>query len=299
MRSLLARFLLIVLAVFVVVIAGLWLTARPVAPHPFFAQFRPEQYPLVIAHADDTGQGLWPGNTLLFLENVAALGVDVLEMDTHLTRDGVVVLMHDDTVERTTTGQGNVWDLTLAEIKTLEVAGNWTPDEGVTYSYRGQGLRVPTLEEVFQRFPEYPMIVEIKQESPSMAAPLCELIRRYTMQSRVIVPSFSDTAMREFRRACPEVATAASRGDVTPFVLFNFVFLADTFSPAYHAFQVPESSGGIPVTTPGFVAAAHRRKVQVHVWTVNDPADMRRFIEMGVDGIMTDRPDVLQELLGR
>ncbi len=299
MRATITRVLAGVAGLVVVVIGGAWLTARPAPEHAFFQNFQPAQSPLVIAHADDTGQGLWPGNTLVFLEGVARLGVDVLEMDVHMTADGQIVLLHDDTVDRTTNGQGRVWDLTLEAVQALEVGHNWTPDEGATYPYRGQGVVIPTLEAVFERFPGYPMIIEIKQEAPSLAQPLCALIRRYSMQDHVIIPSFSDTAIREFRQACPEVATAASRGEVTPLVLLNFVFLADTVTPVYHALQVPEVSGGIPVVTPSFVAAAQRRNLDVHVWTVNDRADMERFIAMGVDGIMTDRPDVLMELLGR
>lgn len=297
MRVKIFRVFGVILAVAAIVIVGLLLAARPVAPHPYFANF--SRYPLVIAHADDTGNGLWPGNTLAFLDGIAGLGVDVLEMDVHMTRDGQIVLIHDDTVDRTTNGTGKVWELTLAEIQALEVGYNWTQDEGTTFPYRGRGERIPTLEAVLQKFPAYPMNIEIKQAEPPMAEPLCALIKKYNRQNLVIVASFSDAAMQTFRAACPEVATAPSRGEVTPFVLFNFVFLADTFSPNYHAFQVPESSGGIPVVTPSFVAAAHRRGVQVHIWTVNDPAEMQRFIEMGVDGVMTDRPDVLLALLGR
>jgi glycerophosphoryl diester phosphodiesterase len=294
---LLGRIALVALGVTALVIVGLLLTARPAPVHPFFSTFT--RFPLIIAHADDTGNGLWPGNTMPFLEGVAGLGVDILEMDVTMTRDGMIVLMHDTTVDRTTDGAGRVSDLAFAELRQLEVGVNWTQDEGRTYPYRGQGLRVPTLEEVFARFPGYPMNIEIKQETPSMAAPLCDLIRRSDRQNTVLVASFSDAAMGEFRAACPEVATAASRRDVTAFVLLNFAWLADTITPAYAAHQVPMRSGDIPVVTQGFVDAAGRRNLQVHVWTVNDPDQMRRLIEMGVDGIMTDRPDVLAELLGR
>lgn len=213
MRSKIFRVLAVILAVVVLGVAGLMLTARPVAPHPYFANF--SRYPLVIAHADDTGNGLWPGNTLAFLEGIAELGVDVLEMDVHMTRDGQIVLIHDDTVDRTTNGTGNVWDLTLAEIQTLEVGDNWTQDDGATYPYRGREERIPTLEAVLQKFPAYPMNIEIKQAEPPMAEPLCALIKKYNRQNLVIVASFSDAAMQSFRAACPEVATAPSRGEVT------------------------------------------------------------------------------------
>jgi glycerophosphoryl diester phosphodiesterase len=125
------------------------------------------------------------------------------------------------------------------------------------------------------------------------------MIRRFKMSEKVLVPSFSDQAMAEFRTICPEVATAGSSSEVRKFVLLNFAFLSNLLAPSYQAFQVPETSSGIPVVNPRFVEAAHGRNLQVHVWTINDPDDMQRFIAMGVDGIMTDRPDLLLQKIGR
>ncbi len=293
------RLLLIILVILIVLLIALTLWTRPSPTHPFFNQFTPDQYPLVIAHADDTGQGLWPGSTMLFLEESAALEVDVLELDVHSTQDGHLVVMHDETVDRTTDGSGQISEMTLEAIKSLEVGGNWTQDDGQTYPYRGAGLQVPTLEEVFQQFPDYPMNIEIKQETPSIAQPLCDLLRKYGMEEKVIVPSFSDSALAEFRETCPEVATAASSSEVRNFVLLNFILLSNLLSPQYEAFQVPQSSSNIPVVIPSFVNTAHDRNLQVHVWTVNAPDDMQRLADMGVDGIMTDRPDLLMQQLGR
>lgn len=275
----------------------LYFMARPAPTHPWFAQF--SHYPLVIAHADTSGTSPWPGDTMLFLENVAAMGVDVLEMNVNMTGDGHIVLNHDETVDETTDGTGTISDMTLAEVQALDAGYGWTQDDGATFPYRGQGLTIPTLEEVFQRFPDYPMIVEIKQEAPSMAQPLCDLIRQYGMEEKVIIPSFSDVAMSEFRAACPEVATAASTGEVKQFVYLSFAFLSNPATPPYVAMQVPIKSSGITVITPAFVANAHHRNLQIHAWTINAPADMQMLIDMGVDGIMTDRPDTLLEMLGR
>ena len=271
--------------------------AQPAPAHPWLAQFT--RYPLVIAHADDSGTSPWPGDTLLFLESAAALGVDALEMNVNMTKDRQIVLLHDVTIDDTANGTGLVSDMTLDEIKTLDAAYTWTQDGGQTFPYRDQGLTIPTLEEVFQTFPDFPMIVEIKQESPSMAQPLCDLIRQYGMGNKVIIPSFSDIAMREFRAVCPEVTTAASSGEVKQFVYLSFAFLSNPAVPAYTAMQVPIESSGITVITPGFVRNAHRRGLQIHAWTINDPDEMKRLIEMGVDGIMTDRPDILLDILDR
>jgi len=142
-------------------------------------------------------------------------------------------------------------------------------------------------------------VVEIKQETPTMAQPLCDLIRQYGMEQKVIVPSFSDIAIHEFRTACPEVATAASSDEVKQFVYLSFAFLSNPTTPPYYAMQVPIKSAGITVITPSFVANTHRRGLQIHAWTINDPDEMKMLIDMGVDGIMTDRPDILLDLLGR
>lgn len=300
MRSRTLRVLLVLLGLAVVAaisIGGLMLVAQPAPAHPFFTRFA--HAPLVMAHADDTGDGLWPGNTMVFLEGAAGLGVDVLEMDVHMTRDGVLVLMHDDTVDRTTSGTGRIRDFTLAELQALEVAGNWTQDGGRTHPYRGEGLRVPTLEQVFERFPDYPMNIEIKQAAPSLVAPLCRMIRAHGKQDHVLVASFHDDAIRGLRETCPELATSAGPGEGKRFFVLMVLGLTGTVSPAYHAFQAPVTYRDITLIKPSLVAAAHDRGVHVHAWTINDPDEMQRLIDMGVDGILTDRPDILMDLLGR
>ncbi len=272
--------------------------ARPAPAAAWFEQFT-GRGPLVIAHSDDAGLGPYPGDSLLYFERMTALGVDVLEMNVHTSADGQVVLIHDDTVDRTTNGTGRVTDLTVAELQALDAAYHYSQDGGATFPFRGQGVTIPTLDQVFKQFGDMPMVIEIKQTDPSMAEPLCATIRRHAMQTRVIVPASNDTAIAEFRQACPEVATAASTGEVTALALLNFVGLGGTVSPAYSALQVPVTSRGIPVVTDSFVRTAHARGLAVHVWTINDPAEMERLLALGVDGIMTDQPEVLFGVLGR
>ena len=289
------RILLMIAVVLVTGIVIAHLTAEPAADHPFFEQFSADQYPLVIAHA---GSELYPTDTLYALSEYAEMNVDILEMDLHMTADGEIILIHDDTVDRTTDGTGDVREMTLAELQALDAGWYWTSD-GENYPFRGLGITIPTLSAVFEAFPEYAMIIEIKQEEPSMAVPLCELIREYGMENKVLVPSFSDAAIQEFRAACPEVATAAARDEVFDFVVRGFLLMGGTISPEYQALQVPEKEGSIPVVTPLFLWFAHNRNIEVHIWTINQPEDMRRFIDMGLDGIMTDRTDLLIETLGR
>ena len=276
----------------VVFIAAVNIFQQPIPEHVFFEQF--DRYPLVIAHA---GSDLYPTDTMYAFERYAAMGVDILEMDTNMTQDGEIVVIHDSTLDRTTNGTGAVSEMTLAEIQQYDAAYNWSLDGGATYPLRGQGITISSLREVFEAFPEYPMIIEIKQESPSMAQAMCDLIREYNMQEKVIIPSFSNTAIAEFRAACPEVATQASTGEVTKFVVLNFLGLSGLIQPAYQSLGVPETHSGIPVVTRWFIRSAHRKNLDVQIWTINDPEEMQRFIEMGVDGIMTDRTDLMIELL--
>jgi glycerophosphoryl diester phosphodiesterase len=277
------------------IIMGMHLGARPAPAHPFFEQF--EQYPLVIAHQG--GDEVWPGETLYAFEQSVALGVDILEMDAHITADGVLVLIHDESVDRTTNGSGSVEEMTLAELKELDAAYWWSVDEGESYPFRGKGLVIATLEDIFKAFPGYPVNIEIKKTKRSIAQPLCDLIREYDMQDKALIASFHDERMAEFREVCPEVATSGSRSEVKEFVILNYAFLGGIYSPLESSIQVPEKDSGILLVRPGLMRGAHRRNLQIHIWTPNSPEDLQRFINMGVDGIITDRPDILMELLGR
>ena len=290
MRRLLRALLVIVVIVAAVLVAAALLT--PPAPEfPFFESDRP----MVIAHQG--GEGLRPSNTLIAFENAVALGVDVLEMDVHSTNDGVLVLIHDDTVDRTTDGTGRVNDFALAELQQLDAGEYWTADDGATTPYRGQGVRIPTLDEVLTAFPQMKFNIEIKQVEPSIASSLCETLRAHDLTDRALIASFHPTAMNEFRAACPEVATSMVEDEIRPFFILNTIFLGALYNPPGAAFQVPEYSGSLHVLTPRFVRGAHGNNVAVHPWTIDDPADMERFLDMGVDGIITDRPDLMIELL--
>jgi glycerophosphoryl diester phosphodiesterase len=266
----------------------------PAAPdYPFFAQ---EGF-MVIAHQG--GEQLRPSNTLPAFQHATELGVDVLEMDIHASQDGALVVIHDATVDRTTDGNGRLQDLTLAQIKQLDAGYYWTDDDGQSYPYRGQGITVPTLEELFIAFPQMPMNIEIKQREPSIVQTVCDLLDQYGRRQSVLIASFHPETMVEFREKCPGVATSMTEPEIRRYFALNTIFLASLFNPPGEAFQVPEYAGDLRVITDRFVRGAAGRNVAVHVWTINDPADMQRFIDLGVDGIITDRPDLLLELLGR
>jgi glycerophosphoryl diester phosphodiesterase len=227
------------------------------------------------------------------------LGVDVLEMDMHSTADGVLVLSHDDTVDRLTDGSGLIRELTWAELQELDAGYRWSDDEGQTFPYRGQGITIPSLEEVLTTFPDTPLNIEIKQQEPPIVEPFCALLRQYGREHDVLVASFHPKTMEAFRLTCPVVATSGTEEEIRPFYILNRAGLAALFTPPAEAFQVPEYSGNLHVVTGAFVRGAHRRNVDVHVWTVNATEDMERLLALDVDGLITDRPDRLLALLGR
>lgn len=268
----------------------------PDAPSkPYYATF---QAPLVVAHQG--GDGIWPGDTLYAFEKAVEIGVDVLEMDAHITRDGAIVLMHDEEVDRTTEGTGLIENMTLDELKQLDAAYQWSNDGGKTFPYRGQGILVPTLEELFEKFPQMRYVIEIKLTQNPIDQPLCDLIRQYDMQDKVMVASFHDEVMQHFRETCPEIATSASRTEVRNFVLLGKVFLSGFIAPKYQSIQPPydpKESLNIPIMTERFIREAHAKNIKVEPWTVDDPVLMKQYIEWGVDGIMTDRPDLMIEVL--
>ena len=272
------------------------LLASPAPAHPWFDPRPGYNQPLVMAHQGS--ENLWPSNTMLEFENSVALGVDVIDTDMHITRDGALVLIHDTTVDRTTNGTGAVRDLTLAEIKQFDAGYVFTLDDGATYPYRGQGLTIPTLEELFEAFPGMRLGIEIKQADPiPTAEKFCTTIRQYGMQDHVLVSSFRQPNMDAFREACPEVATSATEGEVRLFFILFRLGLVDVLTPKYHSLQVPERSGGIHLLTQGFVNAAHRRGLVVQPWTINELEDLQRILALGVDAINTDNPDRLLGLI--
>ena len=268
---------------------------KAAAAHMFFKNQKTS--PLVIAHRG--GAGLWPENTLYAFKQSQLSGVDIIEMDVRSTKDGQLVVIHDATVERTTDGAGRVADMTLAELKKLDAGFRWSPDGGKTFPMQRKGINVPTLQEVFSALPQMRFNIEPKQDEPAIVQPLCRIIREYQMADKVMIGSFRSGVLEDFRRECTEVATSASPVEVSKFLALHKAGLAKSFSPAMQALQVPEYAGGVQVLTADFVTAAHGRNLEVHAWTVNGVEDMRRLIDIGLDGIMTDYPDRLMALLGR
>lgn len=249
---------------------------------------------LVVAHRG--GMGLGPEGTLPAFRRAVEMGVDVLEMDVRPSADDRLVVFHDARVDRTTDGTGRVDSLTLDQLKKLDAGYRWRTDAG-TYSYRGQGLRILTLEEVFRAFPQQRMLVEIKSRKTQIARDLCASVRAHGMLEKVVVASFSGETLQAFRDACPQVATSASAEEVTWYWLLHQVRLDGLYAANFQVFQLPERQRWFTLVDRRFVNRAHARNLPVQVWTVNRREQMERLLDLGVDGIMTDYPELLLELL--
>jgi glycerophosphoryl diester phosphodiesterase len=246
--------------------------------------------PLVYAHRG--GAALRPENTIEAFDHGLALGADGLELDVHLSSDGIVVVHHDDTLERTTGARGRVCRYTADELARVD-AGYWfsSPGSGDGYPFRGCSFGVPTLRTVLRRYRDARLIIELKMNDPELARRAIDEIRSADAVERVVLGSFGWRVLHAARTYEPGIATGAAREE-TRWALYRSWIGLPLGRTAYREFQVPERSGLTTIVTPRFVAHAHRAGLPVKVWTVDDPADMRRFIGWGADALISDRPDL-------
>ena len=237
---------------------------------------------------------MWPENTMEAFSRSVDMGYRWIETDLHVTSDGVVVCIHDPTMERTTDGRGEVARLAWREVRELDAGHNHLPDRD--YPFRGRGVRVPSLEEVAGSFPDLGMVLEMKADHTE--APLVEVISRMGLEDRVIVASFSDARIARVEELSGGgVATSAGEEEVARLV--KAAWFGRRATSRHVALQIPVRSGLVRLVTPRTVRAYHRMGLAVHVWTIDRPALMEKLLDRGVDGIMTDRPDLLREVCSR
>lgn len=254
--------------------------------HPYLAGA-----PLLFAHRG--GARLAPENTLeAFRLAVERWEADVLEMDVRATRDGRIVVLHDETVDRTCDGTGPVRELAWSELCEMDAGYRFLDLDG-EHSFRGEGVRVPLFEEVLESFPGVRLNVDVK--TPDAAPGLLEVVRRHGAEHRVLVAAERE-AHRRVARGYPG-PWGASKVQIRRFWLLHRLPGGGLYAPRADALQVPETWRGIRVVTPRFIREAHARNLPVHVWTVDDPDAMRRLLSWGADGIQTDRPDLLARVL--
>lgn len=251
--------------------------------------------PLVYAHRG--GAALRPENTIAAFDHGFACGAEGLEFDVHLASDDVVVIHHDDTLERTTNGRGLVRAHTAAQLAALDAGFNFRDGNG-TFPFRDQGIGVPALRDVLRRYPSAPLIIELKAGGRALAQQVVHDVRAAGAVGRVAIGSFHADALRAVREYEPTLPTGATREETRWALYRSWVGMSIGATP-YREFQVPIWSGMTPIVTRRFISAAHRAGVPVKVWTVNDTAQMRRLAAIGVDALITDRPDLAREVVAR
>jgi len=226
-----------------------------------------------------------------FAGAVEGLGYHYLEIDVRLTSDHVPVVFHDATLSRTTGGKGKVADHTLAEIQTVDAAYQFDPEND--YPLRGTGIGVSTLEELYGTWPDVRLNIDLKGPREEWA--VAEVIRAFDAEHRTLIGSFTDRRIARFRRIT-RGRVAVSAGPTAAASMYIASRTGRTIHRKVQAYQVPFNYRGSKIDDK-LIDAVHRAGAHIHLWTVNEPDDMRRFIDMGVDGIITDRPDLLNEVL--
>jgi glycerophosphoryl diester phosphodiesterase len=243
--------------------------------------------PLVFAHRG--GCALAPENTIAAFDRGVAVGADGVELDVHLSRDGTVVVHHDDTLDRTTSDSGPLAARTAAELSRIDAGHAFFDGRG--HPFRGQGIGVPTLREVLGRYPDRRIIIEMKVDSREMGQAVAHEVRLAGAGDRVCLAGYGARSAAAAREALPGTACSACYSEVRV-----AVYRALVWCPVRHAryggYQIPERSGRLRLVSPRFIRYSHRAGLKVQVWTVDEEADMRRFLGWGADALITNRPDL-------
>ncbi len=251
---------------------------------------------MILAHRGMSGE--FPENTLLSFKKAYELGVDVLETDVRFTKDKKFAVIHDSTVDRTTNGSGKVIDRTLDELKNLDAGHNFTSDNGKTYQFRGKGVNLISLEELFEKFPGARFNIDLKDKIPEQIEYYAKIIKKYNAQSRVLTASIHGVNLRSVRKCVPEMATSFSMCEILSFLaLAKTGLLRQSSNFNGDALQVPAFLCCACLVEKSFIKQAHKKGHKVQVWTIDKESDMRRLIDIGVDGIFTNFPDRLRAVL--
>lgn len=244
--------------------------------------------PRVVAHRGDSKH--FPENTLPAFESAVKMGIDVVETDIHITKDGQLVIWHDPTLERNTDGTGRVEDHSLAELRCYDAGYTFTKDGGKSYPFRGQGVRICTLSEALEACPGQRFNIDLKTKCPEIVDAFIETIRRHDAVDRVVGASFHLSNLKKLRKDAPEILTSVTTAEVVPLLFRQKTHTLPSSFKRKIIFQIPRQAGPIKVVTPSFVDAMHKRDAIVMVWTINEEAEMRELFNMGVDTVMTDDP---------
>jgi glycerophosphoryl diester phosphodiesterase len=250
--------------------------------------------PLVFAHRG--GCALGPENTIAAFDLGLAAGADGLELDVHLSADGIPVVHHDVTLDRTTGSSGPISAATADELARVD-AGYRFADQHGAFPFRHQRVGVPTLLEVLRRYSDALIIIEMKVDSTEMGLAVAAAVRETGGVGRVCAAGFGPRSMRAARTALPEMDFSACHPEVR-LALYRSWAGFPVRHAAYGGYQVPEFAGRLRVVSPRFVRHAHRAGLQVQVWTVDDQPDMERLLAWGVDALISNRPDLAARVCG-
>ena len=246
----------------------------------------------VIGHRGDSAH--FPENTIPSFDRAVELGADAIEFDLRVSRDGKIVVIHDPTVDRTTNGTGAVDSFALAELKSLDAGARFSPDGGKTFPFRGQGLTIPTFDEMLARFTSIPLLIEVKIPQAGRLAP--EVLNRRDANGRVVLDSTDAAALEPFR-GLPLIRGASLRDIVA--ILPRTLLGLPLGQVDYRAFCVPLWYHGIPVPVRRLAETGHRAGFPTHVWTVNDARVAGQLWGWGINGIISDDPGTMLEVRRR
>ncbi len=262
--------------------------------HPYFDL----PTPISIAHRGCAGEA--PENTIVAFERALEQGAAVLESDVHASRDGVPILIHDATVDRVTEASGRVADLTADELRRFDAGYRFSPDGGRSHPYRGRGVRIPSLEEAFAKFPGTRFNLEIKAPSRGLVEATLDLVTAHGREPITLMTAGDEGIMERLRVRLGDlanpIAQGASERDIRDFL--SCATSGTRPPPGPMALQIPPEFGGRPLVDAALIEFAHAWGVRVDVWTINDPAEMRRLLALGADGIITDFPGRLARVIG-
>jgi len=254
----------------------------------------PSNRPLVFGHRGAAGQA--PENTLPSFALARALGADVFELDVHASSDGVICVMHDPDLERTTNGEGLLRSQTWSQLQKLDAGYRFTRD-GVDFPYRGHGVRIPSLETLLRTFPDVPCNMEIKQEDPAIVEEVVRVVERCDAAGRVILAAEHDSIMATIRRHAGDMVTSFATLEAMDFFSRVQSGNFDGYHPAGSALQIPPRFGEVELVTADSLAAARRFNLEVHVWTINQREEMEELVGLGVDAIMSDLPGLARAVV--
>lgn len=262
-------------------------------------QLAEKRHPLIIAHGGS--KLLFPENTMIAFDGSDSIGVDMLEMDVLLTKDSILVCHHNENIKNTTGIDGYIIDYTLAELRQFNFGYNFKDLSG-SYNYRDKYVPIASLEDVFIKYGRYAMCIEIKNKDNKLGNVAIEklyaLLEKYNMKNKVIVSCFNDSIISNFRHISKRsVPTATGEAESRKIIMLSKLYLDFIHETKHTVIQVPMEVNGFRLDEQRLVNAVHNKNMKIHYWTVNEPDKIKRLLELKVDGIITDRPDIVKQVI--